>query len=502
MSMSSDSRRSFLKGIGVGAAALALKSVGLGAAAPAASSATDADKSDENRPNVVWLISEDTSPDLGCYGHPLVKTPNLDRLAGEGMRFTNAFVTGPVCSAARSAFMTGMYQTSIGAHNHRSHRGDGYSLPPPVQVLSEYFRAAGYFTCNGYGVPDSKPGKNDFNFNVERPFDGTDWSQRRPGQPFFAQVNCFLTHRDFVRDRENPISPETVVVPPCYPDHPLTRRDWADYLESVQVLDRQVAKVLARLEDEGLADNTIVLYFGDHGRPHLRAKQWLYEGGIRIPLLARWPGHIEPGVVNEDLVSAIDFAPTSLTLAGIEPPDHMDGQVFLGPNAGKRDFVFAARDRCDETVDRIRCVRTKRFKYIRNYHPERPYMQHNNYKQGQYPVYTLMQVLHKRGELTPEQASFMAATRPREELYDLQQDPHEVHNLADDPGSREVLESLRARLDKWVEETGDHGETPEDKEALADWIGQARDYSPLEARGLPRDISPEEYLAWWEEKML
>lgn len=479
-----------------------LKTVGLGATALATSSVTVAAEMSQKRPNIVWLISEDTSPDLACYGGPLVKTPNLDRLAKEGMRFTNAFVTGPVCSAARSAFMTGMYQTSIGAHNHRSHRTDGYTLPEPVRVLSEYFRAAGYFTSNGYGTPDSERGKNDFNFNVEKPFDGTDWSQRKPGQPFFAQVNFFLTHRDFQRDKENPINPDDVSLPPYYPDRPITRRDWADYLESLHVLDRQVGSVLKRLHNEGLADYTIVFYFGDHGRPHVRGKQWLYEGGIHVPFIIRWPGHIKPGTVDDGLVSSIDFAPTSLSLAGITPPEHMQGQTFLGPDARKRDMIFAARDRCDETVDRIRCVRTRRYKYIRNFFPDRPYTQYNAYKRGQYPVLTLMEVLDKRGELKPEQARFMAPTRPEEELYDLQRDPHELRNLVDDPKLQETLNELRAELDRWITQTGDQGEIPEGKETIAYWTEVSKQYSLLQERGLPEDVSPEEYLKWWEKKML
>jgi len=475
--------------------------MGAGATALAASPTVTADGTAKNKPNVVWLISEDTSPDLGCYGAPTVKTPNFDRFAREGMRFTNAFVTGPVCSAARSAFMTGMYQTSIGAHNHRSHREDGYTLPEPVKVFAEYFRAAGYFTSNGNGVPDSRPGKNDFNFTVDKPFDGTDWSQREPGQPFFAQVNFFMTHRDFKRDKENPIDPADVQLPPYYPDHPVARRDWADYLESLQVLDRQIGTVLKRLEDEGLADNTIVFYFGDHGRPHVRGKQWLYEGGIHIPLIIRWPGHIEPGSVNDGMVSSIDFAPTSLSLAGITPPEHMQGQVFLGPDAETRDMIFAARDRCDETVDRIRCVRTRRYKYIRNFYPDRPYTQSNAYKRKQYPVLTLMEVLHKRGELTPEQARFMAPTRPKEELYDLQADPYELHNLADEPEAAGTLKELRAELERWIEETDDRGRIPEDRETIKYWTEVSQRYGRLENRGLSEDISPEEYLKWWEKQL-
>lgn len=490
-------RRDFLKTIGGGAAATFLPGCG--------GNASKTPATPVQRPNILWLISEDTSPDMGCYGHPLVQTPNLDKLAGQGARFTNAFVTAPVCSAARSAFMTGMYQTSIGAHNHRSHRDDGYTLPAPVQVITEYFRQAGYFTTNCAGLNYKKAGKTDWNFTPKiKPFDGTDWSQRKPGQPFFAQVNFSLTHRVFKRDEKNPIDPMAVELPPCYPDHPVARRDWADYLESIQNLDTEVGVALAWLEKEGLADNTIVMYFGDHGAPHVWAKQWLYDGGIRIPMMIRWPGHIAPGTVVDDLVSSIDFAPTFLSLTGITPPKHLQGHVFLGRTRKTRKYVFAARDRCDGTVDRIRCIRSERYKYIRNDYPERPYTQFNAYKKLQYPVVTLLEVLHKRGQLTSEQARFMAPTRPREEFYDLETDPFEVHNLADNPAHSKVLNEHRGKLDEWIKATRDRGEEPEPQEVVAYWQKDMANYyeSQMKNRGLSPDILDEDYLNWWVRKLL
>ena len=457
------------------------------------------------RPNILWLISEDTSPDHHCYGNELVKTPNIDKLAGEGALYTNAFVTGPVCSASRSGFMTGMYQTSIGAHNHRSHRDDGYTLPEPVKVITEYFREAGDFTCNCAGLNYEKPGKTDWNFKPKvKAFDGTDWSQRKPGQPFFAQMNFSLTHRSFKRDPDNPIDPDKIELPPYYPDHPISRRDCADYFESLQILDGQIGVALKRLEDEGLADNTIVMYFGDHGRPHIHGKQWLYEEGIRIPMIVRWPGHIKPGTVINDLISTVDFAPTFLTLAGIEPPKHLQGQIFLANKSKKREYVFVARDRCDGTADRIRCVRTERYKYIRNFHPERPYTQFNGYKKLQYPMLTLMQVLHKQGKLTPEQALFMAPMRPKEELYDLVSDPYELNNLAEDPKHQKVLNQLRAELGNWIKRTDDKGEMPEEPETEAQEMEKMlKSFKQnMQKRGLSPDISDEDYLRWWQEKLL
>jgi len=422
------------------------------------------------RPNILWLIAEDLSPDLGCYGDRAVQTPNLDRLAREGMRFTNAFVTGPVCSASRSAIATGMYQTTIGAHNHRSHRDDGYRLPQGIEPFTRYLQRAGYHTSN---VINAAPGvrgtgKTDFNFVTEDIFDGKDWAERRKGQPFYAQVNFSETHRPFRRCPERPVDPARVEVPPCYPDHPWVRKDWAMYLETLQNLDTKVGKVLARLEQEGLAEDTIVFFLGDHGRPMPRDKQFLYDGGIRIPLLIRIPekyrpAGYQPGGVSDALVSAIDITATTLRLAGVEPPAHMEGRPFLGPGVRPREFIIAARDRCDETVDRIRCVRTRRFKYIRNFFPERPYTQQNVYKDVNYVTLAVMRQLQEAGKLTGPPSAFLAPRRPPEELYDLAADPHETRNLADDPKYRRTLDEMRGILDRWIRETGDQGQHPEDR---------------------------------------
>lgn len=428
------------------------------------------------RPNVLWILGDDLGPDLGCYGARQVRTPNLDRLASQGVRFTRAYTTAPVCSPSRSAWNTGMYQTSIGAHNHRSHRGDNHPLPEGVRLVSHRFRDAGYFTAN---VTTAAPGvrasgKTDFNFAVDKPFQGTDWNQRAAGQPFFAQVNFMEPHRGpawpAARKLPGAVDPAQVALPPYYPDHPVARDDYANYLDAVQLLDAKVGAVLKRLDDEDLARSTIVVFFGDNGRCHVRDKQWLYEGGIAIPLIVRAPNQgAKPGSVRHDLVSAIDIPATSLTLAGLPLPKSFHGRPFLGSGRKKRSEIFAARDRCDETVDRIRCVRGERFKLIRNYYPDRPYTQTNAYKERQYPVLNLMKQLHAEGKLTPDQARFMAPTRPDEELYDLKADPHELRNLAALPAHRSTLNDLRRRLDRWINETRDQGATPE---AAAEIVGR------------------------------
>ncbi|MFC1529401.1 sulfatase [Gemmatimonadota bacterium] len=453
----------------------------------------------QERPNILWLIAEDLSPDIGCYGTDQVQTPNIDRLAREGTRFTSAFATAPVCSASRSALMTGMYQTSIGAHQHRTDpKGP---LPGGVSVITERFREAGWFTCNQAGNNRARAGKTDLNFISGELFDGIDWSERSSGQPFFAQVNFSETHRNFTRDPDRPVDPDQVDLPPYYPDHPVTRRDWADYLECAQNLDRKVGTVLSRLEEEGLAEDTIVFFFGDHGRAHVRGKQFLYEGGIRVPLIIRWPGGVGEGNIRDDLVSLIDLAPTAMRMAGIDPPDHLHG-LPLPEEGNGREFIIAARDRCDETFDRIRCVRDRRYKYIRNFYPNLPWTQTNLYKLRQYPVLTLLQVLHARGDLTPEQARFMAPGRPPEELYDLENDPHEVRNLAEVPARERLLNAMRDRLETWITELGDIGEEPEDPAVAARIyreLSLPNQRRTMEQRGLFLDVSPGEYLAWWKE---
>ncbi len=456
-----------------------------------------------NQPNILWIYGEDLSPDLACYGTPAVATPNIDRLASEGTRFSNAFVTCPVCSPSRSALITGTYQTHFDAHNHRSNRNK--PLRDDMKLITDCFREAGYFTCNSPGPPRyNRQGKTDFNFESKNPFDAIDWRKRDDGQPFYAQINIPDTHRVFKPDPRRPINPDDVKLPSYYPDHPLIRKDWSLYLESIQILDRKVGNILKRLDDEGLSENTIVFFMSDHGRAHIRCKQFLYDGGIHIPLIVRYPGNIEAGAVSDKLISGVDFMPTSLDLAGIEIPNYVQGQIFLGPNAKSRDAVFAARDRCDGTVDRIRCVRTQRYKLIRNYHPELPYMQFNGYKKLQYPLWSLINVLAETGELTEAQQHFIRKTRPQEELYDLQDDPYEVHNLADDDGHKSTLNDLRTRLDAWIDETGDMGETPESDDVISYWQENMRESyeERMENRGLSPDISDADYVEWWEKKLL
>lgn len=304
-----------------------------------------------DRPNVVWIISDDLGPELGCYNYPEVETPHIDRLAASGIRYTHAFATAPVCSSSRTAFQTGRYQTSIGDHHHLTR--DKPALPKSVTTVVELMQRAGYFASNGTGVAsDKRIAKSHFNFAYEaqRFFDGTDWSQREQGQPFFAQVQLGEPHRPFVEsERPQPNAP----IPAYSPEHPVTRADWANYLASIEELDRKVGAVVARLEREGQLENTLIMFFGDHGRPHFRGKQWLYEGGLPTPLIVRWPGKVAPGEVKDGLVSLLDLMPTTLAAVEIAPPK-LPGLDLLAKDLQGHKRLFAARDRCGDAIDRIR----------------------------------------------------------------------------------------------------------------------------------------------------
>ncbi len=426
---------------------------------------------EEARPNIVWIIVDDMSANFSCYGETTIKTPNVDRLAREGTLFRNAFVTAPVCSPSRSALITGMYQTTIGAQNHRSGRGEiKVHLPEGVEPIPARLKRAGYYTAIGGPLATKQQlGKTDYNFEWDPSiYDGNDWSGRKPGQPFFMQVQLHggknreaktwpATVR---RELGAPTSPESVRLPAYYPRDPVILDDWAAYLDAVRYTDKQVGDVLRRLEAEGILEQTVVAFMTDHGISHARGKQFLYDEGIHVPLVIRGPG-IARGKTREDLVEHIDLTATTLAMAGLAVPPSMQGRDLFAAGGIKRDAVFSARDRCDETVEHIRSVRTDRFKYIRNYYPDRSHLQPNRYKDAK-EIVERLRSLHGENKLDPLQDRLLfAPTRPKEELYDLQADPEETRNLAGDSAYREPLENLRGRLERWIETTGDQGRQPE-----------------------------------------
>ncbi|HOX40552.1 MAG TPA: sulfatase [Candidatus Brocadiia bacterium] len=416
----------------------------------------------QTRPNIVWIIAEDMSCHFGYQDEPLVKTPHVDKLAKEGVVFDAAYTTCPVCSPSRSALITGMYQTTIGAHNHRSFRGAiKQNLPAPVRPVPEYFKAAGYYVCNGSTSAAEQPGKTDYNFSYPADlYQGVSYDQAASGQPFFMQFQLAGgKHRKGKVEHE--VLPKAVSLPPYYPDDPVLREDWARYLNSVIGVDQEVGRIMARLEAGGLAENTVVIFTTDHGISHARGKQFLYEEGTHVPLIVWGPGRVPSQTVRHDLVAQMDIAATSLYLAGIPVPQHMESRPLFGKDAQPREFVISARDRCDETVDRIRSVRKGTFTYIRNFYPERPHLQPNAYKDGKEIVIRLRE-LYAQGKLSGHPAErLFTVPRPREELYDRKTDRWELNNLAENPDQSQILADMRRILDTWILETNDRGQTPE-----------------------------------------
>jgi len=414
--------------------------------------------SSATKPNVLLIILEDWGPYLGCYGVKEVSTPNLDKLASEGCLYRNCFAMAPVCSVGRSTLMTGISQYTIHSEQHRVAPVDKQALPPGVRSLPQIFRDAGYFTalgCCTYRGAD----KIDLNFKFPKDeiYLGKDWSARQPGQPFFAHATFMETHRRWQHDPGHPVDPAKVTLPAWYPDTPMTRADWAMGLESAQIDDRHFGEMIARLKKEGLYDNTIIVVTADHGIALPRGKQFLYNEGLHIPLIIRWPGTIKPGTVETRMVSNIDIAPTILALAGLPIPPSMQGKDLLDLANAPRRYIFAGRDKMDDTHDAMRAVRSQDYEYILNLMPERAYAQFNSYKESEYPGLALMNVLHLEGKLPPAQDAFMQPNKPREELYDVRADPDEVHNLAADPASAGVLKELRDALGQWRQSVGDPG---------------------------------------------
>jgi arylsulfatase A-like enzyme len=441
-----------------------------------------------SQPNIVWFVVDDMSANFSCYGEKLIETPHVDRLAREGTKFSHAFITAPVCSACRSALITGMYQTSIGALHHRSGRGKlKIHLPEGVTPIPKLMQDAGYFTCIGSGLPEgdipagkkNQPrraalGKTDYNFEWDASiYDANDWSARKEGQPFFMQVQLpgGKLRAESVESMEKlaarartefgeSVKPEDVTLPPYYPRDPVLLRDWSAYLDTVRFTDQHVGKVLARLEREGILDQTLVIFMTDHGISHARGKQFLYNEGTHVPLVIRGPGAAR-GKVRDDLVEHIDLAAITLAAAGVPLPAKMQAKNILADDYQPRQTVFAARDRCDETVERLRSVRDERFLYIRNFYPQRPHLQPNAYKDGKAIVKSL-RALHAEGKLDAlSEKLLFRPTRPAEELYEWQTDRWQIRNLAGDPAHEKTLLALRARLDMWMKETNDHGDESE-----------------------------------------
>ena len=423
------------------------------------------------RPNILWIYLEDVSGWFSCYGEKLIETPNIDKLAARGIRFDRFYTPAGVCSATRSSIIVGAMQTTFGIHNHRSGRPtfrgksmgkefDDIRLPKGVEPLPVMMKKAGYFAFN-------QSGKDDYNFKwsheeLYSPNSRADlWRNRKPGQPFFGQIQ--LRGGKLGRRAPKKTDRAKVPVPPYYPDIPLVREEIAHHYDCLLKTDEQIGEILTELEKDGLTESTLIFCFSDHGYKLHRHKQFLYEGGIRMPMIVAGPG-IQPRQARKDLISGIDIAPASLAAAGIAIPKHMEGADFLAKDYQPRQYVTAARDRCDYTIEKIRAVVTPRYKYLRNYLTDRPFMQ-PSYKDP-WPVSQAFRKMMANGEMNQTQLIFFGPKKAPEELYDLANDPHEIHNLANDPKHRKALEQHRQLLKEWIKETGDQGQKTESDAGL------------------------------------
>lgn len=427
-----------------------------------------------DRPNILWISCEDISPHLGCYGHPQATTPNLDTLATQGVRYENAFTVTGVCATCRASIITSMFPSSLGNQFMRG----SVDLPDHVRLFPSYLREAGYYCTNN--------SKTDYNItgNHSRCWDESSnkahyRNRKSDDQPFFAVFNIKNTHESRIFNYRRPENlkndefhdPALMELPPYYPDTDITRRDWAHYFDNITSMDKIAGDILRELEEAGLADDTIVVFWSDHGVGLPRAKRWIYESGTHVPLIVRIPqkfrpsGQAEPGTISDELVSLMDLGPTMLNLAGIELPDAIHGRAFLGNSRSEpRQLIYTIRDRMDERYDMMRAVRNHRYKYIRNYQSFKPYFQITNTMEREHTMKELRR-LHALNMLQPAAAQFMVDSKPLEEFYDLKNDPHEINNLIDqanqDDELRQNLDSLRRAHIDWVFETRDTGLIPE-----------------------------------------
>ncbi|MBL4869270.1 MAG: sulfatase-like hydrolase/transferase [Pseudomonadales bacterium] len=460
----------------------------------------------KNRPNILWVSFEDSNPFYGCYGDQVARTPIVDQLAKDGCIWPNAFAPSGVCSPSRSAVITGMYPTSIGTHHMRTtHNNDNCrELPTPydaklphyVKCFTEYFRASGYYCTNNH--------KTDYQF--ESPVTAWDelgkeahWRNRpNTEQPFFAVFNPMLTHESGMWPEnkwcENNFNPDDMVLPPYFPDTKKVRESMTQMYANIEWADQQLGNLLKELDEDGLAENTIVVHWSDHG-PMPRGKRWPYDSGIHIPMIIRYPENVKPDSINEDLISSVDLGPTMMSLAGLEIPQYMQGQAFLGnEKEDAREYIFAHRDRHDESYDMVRAVRDKKFKYMRHYDLHSPYLPFTPYC-NRHPIVQEMHRLYFSDELNDVQ-KLMFEKKPSEELYDIVEDPHEVNNLAKDSKYKIEIKRLRKALDQWMFDIGDLGKITEE-EMVRNWYPDGKQpqtsvvkFFPLDKNKLESELTP------------
>lgn len=446
------------------------------------------------KPNILWIYLEDTAPLLSCYGTTLISTPHIDSLAQQGVLYKNVFMPAPVCSASRSSIITGMMSTTIGAHNHHSSRTEesAIHLPKGLKTIPDLFNQHGYFTFNN--------GKDDYNFMYNRrdlytqdyrlhPLYGKsgvrlDLATLKDKEPFFGQIQMYGGKEIFsntFKDRvKTPVDRSKIELPSYLPDHPVIIEEYANHLDAIQITDDKVGEIIKKLKTSQVLENTIVFFFSDHGMRLTRNKQFLYDGGLHVPLIiadfTKDNDKLPAGVINDDLVAGLDIGTSSLALAEIEIPEYMEGQNMFSKSYD-RDYVISTRDRCDFTIDRIRSVRSKAYKYIRNFKTDRPYAQPTYMDFDSVAFVKVMHQLHTDKQLNAIQDRFMSDDRPAEELYNLEDDPYELNNLVDNPDYSNVLKKYAGVLNDWIVKTGDKGQYPEDEENLKLMLGIWGEYA-------------------------
>ncbi len=441
-------------------------------------------------PNIVWISVEDMGPVLSIYGNEALNTPNIDRLAKEGIKYTNAYATVGVCAPSRFSIITGMYPTRLGAHNMRTGDHNNFKWPEDVKFrqekgvidksgvnipdyevvtpsyvkpFTEYLRAEGYYCVND--------NKCDYQFNApftawDDVFGGGSYNNAPYGAPFFYVKNYYTTHESRIwmrKDKPITVNPDDIPVPDYYPDIPMVRNDIARKYSNIEALDKEVGQLLEQLEADGVLENSVIFFWSDHGGNLLRQKRAVGDSGLHVPLIIRYPDGYRAGEIENRMVSLMDLGPTVMSLAGIQPPDHMDGKAFEGVfEQSPRKYIFGSADRFDECTDMQRSVLDGRFVYIKNFMPERPLIYRNKYRE-QIPMNKHLIELDSLDMLKGDAAYIFMKSKPIEELYDLESDPYEVHNLATDSIYSQKLKELRVQLKKWQTSIGDKGFVPEHK---------------------------------------
>ena len=438
--------------------------------------------------NVVWISVEDMGPVLSAYGNNTIHTPNIDRLANEGVKYTNAYATVGVCAPSRFSIITGMYPARLGAHNMRTGDHNNFKWPEDVKFrqnkgvvdksgknipdyevvtpsyvkpFTEYLRAEGYYCVND--------NKCDYQFNApftawDDVYGGGSYKNAPENTPFFYVKNYYTTHESRIwlrKDKPVTVDPDKVPVPDYYPDIAIVRNDIARKYSNIEALDKEVGQLLEQLEADGVLDNSIIFFWSDHGGNLLRQKRAVGNSGLHVPLIIRYPQGYRAGETENRLVSLMDLGPTVMSLIGIEPPNHMDGKAFAGDfEQSQREYIYGSADRFDESTDMQRSVLDGRFVYIKNFMPEHPLIYRNRYRE-QITMNKHLIELDLAGELEGDAAYIFMKSKPVTELYDLENDPYEVHNLAENPTYANKLEELSTQLNQWQIAINDRGFTPE-----------------------------------------